>query len=460
MPTKLSMRKKFGLLSSLGKLTKDEEGSVIIWFTVVLVVIMGMIGLALDGGAYFHLNSDLQELADAAAVAGAAELNGASDAITRATDKAQTLLSNDPHWSNVARSGLQITTPTFYSSLNPDTVTTVAAQARFIKIDTVTREVAPSFLAAVGATAHAQTSASAIAGSSYVACNVQPLMICNPWEQAADPNFINHVSAGTMLRLMQEGGNSFAPGDFGLLDPAGQSHSSANQIRNLLSQTQPNSCYVNNISPRTGQVTNKVLDGINVRFNRPPSTGNTSGLDQTPAPNVIKGWTNSNTPSCPNNKWAQSNPDQALPLDSTMTSVGSMQVGNGTMTTAAKNFYWSSHHGVGTTWPAGVTTRYAAYRLEQGIGGTAPSWVGEPHAPNCTPTTPVGNSDRRIISAAVVNCLANNVQGNTNTNLLSATYVDLFVTKLADSTIYLEFVRAMTPQSDATKLHHVVQLYR
>src|SRR5215470_8963536 len=123
-------------------------------------VLLGLVGLALDGGAFIHLNSDLQELADAAALAGAAELDGASDAITRATDKAQHLLSNDPHWSNVARSGLQINTPTFYSSLNPDTVTTVAAEARYIKVDTVTREVAPSFLAAVGVTANAQTSTS------------------------------------------------------------------------------------------------------------------------------------------------------------------------------------------------------------------------------------------------------------------------------------------------------------
>jgi Flp pilus assembly protein TadG len=463
MPTKPSMRQKFGLLSLIGKLAKDETGSVVIWFTLVLLVIMGMIGLALDGGAYFHLNSDLHELADAAAIAGAAELDGASDAITRATDRAENLLSNDPHWSNIARSGLQITTPTFYSSLNPDTVTTDAARARFIKVDTVTREVAPSFLAAVGATANAQTSASAVAGSSYVACNVQPLMVCNPWEQAADPNFANHVTPGTMLRLMEEGGNSFAPGDFGLLDPAGQSHSSANEIRNLLSQTQPNSCYVNNISPRTGQVTNKVLDGINVRFNMPPSTGGTGGQDQTSAPNVIKGTTNTQAPSCPKNQWNPDPPDpsKALPLDQSMNPVGSMQVGNGTMDAGAKNAYWSSHHGVGTTWPAGVTTRYAAYLLEQGIGGTAPAWApgSEPHAPYCTPTT-TGNSDRRIISAAVVNCIANNVQGNTNTNLLSAMYVDFFVTKPADNTIYLEFVRVMTPQNAGTQLHHVVQLYR
>src|SRR6516162_7600393 len=94
-------REKLRLLSFLGKIRRDEDGHIWIYFTILLPVIFGMIGLALDGGSYFHLNTDLQELADAAALAGAKELDGASDAITRATDKAEHLLSNDPHWSNV-----------------------------------------------------------------------------------------------------------------------------------------------------------------------------------------------------------------------------------------------------------------------------------------------------------------------------------------------------------------------
>ena len=468
------MRRTLGFLSLFGKLAKNKAGNVAIFLTLTLPVIIGMIGLVLDGGALLNLNSDLQKLADAAAIAGAAELDGSSTAITRATNNAQNLLSNDPHWSNVARSGVQITTPTFYSKLDPvngDTVTTNPAQAKYIEVTTVMRQRSVSFIAAVGGTGNAQTSASAVAGSSYVACNVQPLMICNPWEQAVDPNFANHVSPGTMIQLLNEGGNNFAPGDFGLLDPAGASHSSANDIRNLLSQTQPNSCYVDNISPRTGQVTNKVLDGINVRFNMPPN-GNTNGLDQTSAPNVVKGQINSNSPSCPQNQWSNqqctgNGRNQTcttllpLPLDSTLSSVGSAKIGNGTMSTTDKNNYWSNHHGAGTTWPTGTTSRYAAYQLEQGIGGTAPTWApgSEPHAPYCAPTT-TGNSDRRIISAAVVNCLANNVRGNSNTSLLSAMYVDFFVMKPADNTIYLEFVRVMTPQSDGTKLHHIVELNR
>jgi Flp pilus assembly protein TadG len=471
------------LARHLATLGKDEDGHILLYFTIMLPVIIGMIGLTLDGGAFLHLHTDLQELADAAALAGANELDGQSGARDRATNKAENLLSNDPHWSNVAASGIQINTPTYYSKLDPvngDTAATGDADASYIKVTTVTRQVRPNFIPATAAMlglarpSNNQTSASAAAQSMYIACNVQPLMVCNPWEQAADPVFAHHISAGMTLKLLQEGGNSFAPGDFGLLDPAGQTSSSATDIRNLLSQTTPNFCFVSNISPRTGQVTQKVLDGINVRFNMPPS-GNTTGLDQTSAPNIIKGQINGNAPSCPQNQWSNqkctgSGKNQTcttllpLPSDSSMTNVGSASIGNGTMTTSDMNNYWNQHHGA--NWPAGATTRYAAYQLEQGIGGAAPSWSAgtEPHAPYCTPTT-TGNSDRRVMSVAVVNCLQNNVRGNSNTNLLVNTvYADFFLFKPADTgppySVYLEFIRIMNADSDGSKLHHIVQLNR
>ncbi len=284
------MRKKSRLLSLFSNLGKDEDGGVLIYFTVMLPVIVGMIGLALEGGQFHHLNSDLQELADAASLAGAAELDGANDAITRAIDKATNLLSNDPHWSNVAKSGAQITTPTFYSNIssNGDTVTTDPTQATYIKVTTVTRQVQPAFLAAIGAGSIAGTSASAVAGSNTVACNVQPLMLCNPYEGTSE----FHATPGQLFEFVPAGGGSgLSPGDFALVDPSGQSNSSAKDIRNLLAAATPNFCYVDNVSPRPGQVTQDVNDGINVRFDEPPqgAAKNDPSFDQTPAPDVIKG---------------------------------------------------------------------------------------------------------------------------------------------------------------------------
>jgi Flp pilus assembly protein TadG len=495
------------------KLANDEDGSIALFLAIALPVTMGMIGLVLDGGAYFHLNSDMQELADAAAIAGAAELDGASDAITRATDRAEHLLSNDPHWSNVARSGVQITNPTFYSELDPvngDTPATGAADARYIKVTTVIRERTISFLSAVGLTANAQTSASAVAGSTTIACNVQPLMLCNPYEPS---DF--HATPGQLFHFKQKGNTGgFSPGDFGLLDPPGVNSSGAKTIRNLLSKQSPNFCYVNEVSPRPGQIAGDVADAINVRFDLIPN-GNTNGLDQTPAPNVIKGiMTDPSNPldACKNSKYdkdqwpsppspASTIPPNVLPngtpntaqpplaTDMTPTPpVSILDIGN-TMDSVAANAYWNYHHGA--NWPTvGGTpiTRFQAYCQELGNdcqGSTPPTWAAnsEPKAPQCSPAS-AGDYKRRLISVAVINCQVQQVQGNQATNVRSNEYAVFFLTSpsptsqpgplnnyLGSATngdILAEFVETITPAGCAANptnpfcngLHQVVELYR
>ena len=145
-----------------------------------------MIGLALDGGGFMHLNTDLQELADAAAIAGATQLDGAQDAITRATTTAQNFSNNNkPHWSNVAYSGTyQIAAPTFYYTNNAtcDTATKDASLAQCIKVTTVARSFAPSLIAAVGFSSTVSTRATATAINTYDTCVPLQSFMCNPFE--------------------------------------------------------------------------------------------------------------------------------------------------------------------------------------------------------------------------------------------------------------------------------------
>src|SRR5262245_37145115 len=132
-------KQKFGLLSSVGKFGRDERGGILLNFTVMLPAIVAFAGIVLDGSALLHLHSDLQELADASALAGAYELDGNSGARTRATAKARSLLNNNPNWSNVASgTTFQIADPTFYKTLNPPTVATSDGNAFFMKVTTVT----------------------------------------------------------------------------------------------------------------------------------------------------------------------------------------------------------------------------------------------------------------------------------------------------------------------------------
>jgi Flp pilus assembly protein TadG len=448
-------------------LGSDQNGGVLLYFTIMIPVIIGMIGLALEGGQYFHLNSELQQLADAAALAGAAELDGTSDAITRATSKAETLLSNDPHWSNVAQAGLQIVDPpVFYSSLDPDVTTTDGTQAVYIQVTTIVRQVAPAFLSVIGFGSTAGTHARAVAGTNYVACNVQPLMLCNPKEPSAFT-----ATAGDLFGFTATGSTGgFSPGDFGLLDPGGQTHSGAGQIENLLAAKSPNFCYVDRVSPAQGQKTIDVASGINVRFDIPPQ-GNPKGMDLTPAPNVIKG--QSATVSKNSCTFADTSPYAPMPGNTGMTQVGSTYVG-GSMDTSnnpgGAGTYWTNHHGAGS-WPTGMT-RYGMYQAER--AGTYPLISSfENPAPVCNGTA--GDDTRRIISVAIVDCQAQGVNGNSNVSLLSKLYADFFLTapvlsssskdldctgNPAGGVICAEFIRFVTPVSDNTKLHQIVQLYR
>lgn len=456
-------------IAAVLRLLRNEDGTVLILFAVLIPVIMGIIGLVLDGGRAFIVNNELQDLADAAALAGAKELDGTQQGMDAAVIAARDLLKNDPRWSNVEKEGLQVqrirlcATPlanqNAWQACNP---TSDPNLANFIEVVTVRRDAAPIFSVAVGAKDNVGSQAIAIAGSTVVACNVQPLMLCNPTEPAEF-----NPSPGQMFVFKQKGGGQgqhplYVPGDFGLLDPPGQNSSTGPQLRNLLSQQSPKFCYINTVSPRPGHATGNVDTGINVRFDQQPNgNGQLDGLDLTPAPVVIDGFVpkNLNNPCGP-----QEDLGVRMPRDTGMQQVGTLMVGTQRPTTAAKNTYWQYHHGA--NWPSNLSTRYEAYLREvelQKSGTWGKSPPPESPAPSCAPASVrnSGDASRRIISAAIVDCQKAAIKGNSVSNVRSDRYAEFFLTEPASGgTIYTEFVRMLTLDSDDGKLHRILQLYR
>jgi len=444
------------------KLGKDELGSILVQFTITLVVIMGIIGLALDGGRLMMLNSDLQKLADAAALAGAAELNGAADALTRADSAARSVANqNNVHWWDVAAaanilagtSGVQ-----FYSSLNPDTVTTNPKAAGYIKVTTTSWQVAPSFLVPTGVTSNGATTANAWAkglaasgphGGGAV-CLPQAMMLCNPLEPAGggtgDASNFNSstVTPGQMFIFSTTGNSSFAPGDFNLIDTL--SGSGADQdIARFLSQQTLDSCGTGGTNPAQGQKANATANGIDVRFDQTPS-GQTSGYDLTSAPikigSLAYSTSGNGAPKCnqapnPIDNSCITGPSQAscpntsypLPLDRnlprTSATTGLTARGSGP-TLADLQAYWSNHHSA--PYPSGATTRYALY-LAENAGVTWTTDGTEPHGPVCLPTsTAVPPASRRVLHVAVVDCVYWGVNGNSVNNIPINRYADFFIT--------------------------------
>src|SRR5204863_2005487 len=75
-------------------LWSDTQGLILPYVTMMLVVIIGVSVLALDGARYMSLQTQLQNGADALALAGAAELDRLPDAQTRAIRAINNLFAN------------------------------------------------------------------------------------------------------------------------------------------------------------------------------------------------------------------------------------------------------------------------------------------------------------------------------------------------------------------------------
>src|SRR5262245_12795135 len=67
---------------------RAREGNVAIVTTLMLTVMMGFVALSFDIGNVYRVRTESQSATDSAALAGAAWLDGTSDGITAAKDKA------------------------------------------------------------------------------------------------------------------------------------------------------------------------------------------------------------------------------------------------------------------------------------------------------------------------------------------------------------------------------------
>src|SRR5947209_10148429 len=95
----------------------DTSGVILPYVTVMLVVIVGLSALALDGARLMSLQTQLQNGADALALAGAAELDRLPDAETRARGAIENLLTNSTLSGSGASRTIAVSKVQFYSRL-------------------------------------------------------------------------------------------------------------------------------------------------------------------------------------------------------------------------------------------------------------------------------------------------------------------------------------------------------
>ncbi|MFZ2493794.1 MAG: pilus assembly protein TadG-related protein, partial [Thermoanaerobaculia bacterium] len=94
---------------------KDQSGAVLPMVTVSLITLIGFATLAVDLSRLMDLQTQLQKAADAFAIAGAAELDGGADAITRADAAIDALMAgqNSSVWGGV----VTVSSRTYHATL-------------------------------------------------------------------------------------------------------------------------------------------------------------------------------------------------------------------------------------------------------------------------------------------------------------------------------------------------------
>ncbi|MGV8988938.1 MAG: TadE/TadG family type IV pilus assembly protein [Cypionkella sp.] len=480
--------------------TQEDEGAILVFFAVTLAVVLGIVALSFDFGQKASTQSEMQSYADQVALASAGELDGKSDAITRATAAASSLISDTQTFASGshALAGGSNYTLTFYSGLPAsDTasmaagLTTDPAKAIYARVVMTPRNVPYTFMAVFDGlsgttTANPAIGASAVAGFTQYACDITPLMFCIP-----SPTFKADENIGKMI-VMRSGGSGAAwgPGDFGFLDVGGDIGLDPNgpcvdvhgnkiigcAIGAMGAVTQ---CFSQRgVDTEPGQKVGVENPAFNVRFDMYSSTMNGKDKDPiyAPAPNVIKGVVpQGKGASCVGANPQVSTDTVPLPHDSCLDAGTCGRYGNGNWATGRSN-YVSKNYGTADPFPT-VTTRYQYYLAEIAAHGGGASKTGiltgrsEDGRPHCS-SYQSSDPGRRILVAAGIDCTAYPISGKTS-NIPVNEFVRLFMTEPVGSdtsnpaklTIYAEVVGSAQDGGAGSSgmggiFHDVVQLYR
>lgn len=304
-----------------------EDGFVLILSLLILPVFLVFGLLLIDISRGNNAQSDLQAAADSVALAGARELNGGSDAITRAQNAMGQLLNSV---SMLARSGSEVHIGLTYENAagNEFTVyflddiplydttpidaawitahaTDVGSEADYVYVKAQSRNLDTIFFVDILNPSQLSVAIGATAVATYSAavCEIPPLYICNPFEYDASGNYVGDQLQsnfsrgdlhGRLLKLHPAGNATAAPGNFGFLQVDGSA--SADDIRDFFAGAPNRQCYdADTVTTKPGAATS-IRQGINILFDMyegpynhyNPSSPN--GFPMPPALNVRKGY--------------------------------------------------------------------------------------------------------------------------------------------------------------------------
>jgi Flp pilus assembly protein TadG len=481
--------------TALISLARNEAGTILVFWAIALGVILGFVALSFDLGRAGITQSELQSFADSVALAAAGELDGNDDALDRAAAAAN-LIVDSQSFGNTDRtlSGDVSFTLTYFTSLPDDDATVMSdtttdpADAAFVRVQVTPTQVESTFGAAFAALTgqdnrNYDLGASAVAGLSIYACDVQPMMFCLP--NGGDYPAEDHI--GDMILLRAGGPNAaWAPGDFGFLDPRGVLVNQAGPcagltgaplLRCLLGAVDHiTECFnQRGVDIEPGQKAGLENSIFNIRFdiyNQSMSNpGYRNNPSYAPAPNVIKGIIPTSNGGGNGNQCIGNNPrvspdTVAMPRDTCFSTGGCSRFGDGNWSAGRAN-YETVNYGGPVPSRAGIATRYQYYLSEIATAGagsilTGRSETGRPVCSNQPPAPP----DRRVITVAGIDCGEHNIRGAAD-DVPVKEFFKIFLTEPVDAgmNIWGEIIGSASEVGTGAGgtgglVRDVVQLYR
>lgn len=240
---------------------KRERGSILATSAIGMLSVLLAVGLGIDISRFYLSKAELQNAADAAALAGVSGLNGGSPGITEATNRAVAAM-NKYDFNNT---GVSFPRANVLFAVNLDGPYISEASAavsptniRFVKVTTDPSPVGVSFCAFLLGNSK-NLSATATAGYSV------PLNVICPWLPAFVLDYTdNPITEGNTYTFRLSPGDHISPGNYQLLAPiqsggAGDREGMANGV---------NWCIATGTEVKTkpGVTSGAIRQGINARF--------------------------------------------------------------------------------------------------------------------------------------------------------------------------------------------------
>lgn len=307
-----------------GRFLRQEEGYALTLTLISLPFLLGVAAWIIDAARVTNLNTDLQDAVDAMALAGARELDGRDDAISRA----KTAITNVKDASGVGNvawfgntggakgmgskfevsydagnDGASDVSVYFLSAIPDDDDTPISPSgcsgnkdyvaatteadcrvkggddaeksnnAKYVRV--VAKAVNVDVIFSVFDTKTVPVNAEAVATYTAAACDVTPIFICNPFESSAgnplangktfNENFADGNLYGRQITMNITGSASPAPGNFGFLRVEGTQ--GAHDLGTALATGNPGVCYTaDGVDTKTGGNIGPVEQGINTRL--------------------------------------------------------------------------------------------------------------------------------------------------------------------------------------------------